>query len=154
MRPTKGSAVVLKTRAASVPPGSTCRGGRRGTMASSRVPIPTSLPADAHRTGTMCPAATPLARAAVTPPSLRPPPLPGPLRPAGPGAGRAGPQPRSFGRMQRAHHVAHEVDESGRVQQVDLVVVPGQVGDPGANGDLPLGFFGLEVQDAGPGLRF
>src|ERR1700738_1502308 len=92
MRPTRGWAVVLKTIAPNGPAGSrgkvsacsvcgftattgaACLGdGGSAPMASSKVPIPIDLPAAVQRTGTIAPAATPLASAPVTSASLNSP---------------------------------------------------------------------------------
>ena len=62
-------------------------------------------------------------------------------------------QQGALGRAERAMDLTHEVLETRRVHQVDLVVVPGQVRDGGADRDLSLGLLGLEVERRVAGVR-
>ncbi len=72
--------------------------------------------------------------------------LPGKLRTDDDTGARPDHQQGTLGGAQRAVDIAGEVLESGCVEQVDLVVVPGQVRDRGADRDLALDLFGFEVE--------
>src|ERR1700730_16485699 len=52
---------------------------------------------------------------------------------------------RTLGRAQAAEHLAGEIEEAGRVEDVDLVAVVLRKGHAQADRDLPLLLFGLEV---------
>ena len=69
-----------------------------------------------------------------------------------PGAGADDDQGSLRG-AQGAVDLADEILETRRVHQVDLVIVPGQMRDRGADGDLALGFLGLEIEGGVAGFR-
>ena len=55
-------------------------------------------------------------------------------------------QQGAFGGAQGPDDLAGEILEAWRIEQIDLVVVPGQVRDGGPDRDLPLDLFRLEVE--------
>ena len=58
----------------------------------------------------------------------------------------------SLGSVEGAYDFADKVLEARRVQQVDLVVAPGQVGNRSPDGDLSFDFLGLEIEGSVAGL--
>ncbi len=79
-------------------------------------------------------------------------PLPGDLRAHRHLGGGADDDDRSLGDRQRARDLGGEVEETGGVEQVDLVIIVLDRGDRQVDRDLPLLLLGLEVESGGAGV--